>query len=164
MDSKNIKSAKQYDDLRTRLKNALIKVNIDLESKFAKSLFEEIDKVEQDALTNPDATLKPEFLELIDFINKSENNLNIFKPFTTLLQKYSPEEIRFALNSSQKSLSYAFTGISSLIVISSIGMIVRGLRLNSRKYQLRKSMIITIGAILLIVSVSGLSYLLTILL
>ncbi|WP_391591763.1 hypothetical protein MCAV_07360 [[Mycoplasma] cavipharyngis] len=160
----SIKSYQDYQQLKNRLEKQLIKAGINLKSKFAQGLFNQINQTQEESLTNPNATLKPEFLDLIDFINRSENNLNTFKALTSLIEKYSPEEINLALNQTQKNLSYAFTGISSLIVISSIGMIVRGMKLNSRKYQLRKSMIITIGAILLIVSVSGLSYLLTILL
>ncbi|WP_391591768.1 hypothetical protein MCAV_07410 [[Mycoplasma] cavipharyngis] len=160
----NIKDSQDYNNLQDRLKRALIKANIDLESKFAKGLFEQINKTQKDSLVNADANLKPEFLELIDFINNSENNFDILKPISSLIQKYSPDEINLALSQTQKNLSYAFTGISSLVVISSLGIIVRGLRLNSRKYQLKKSMIITIGVMLLLISVSGLSYLLTVIL
>ncbi|WP_391591769.1 hypothetical protein MCAV_07420 [[Mycoplasma] cavipharyngis] len=159
----SIKSYQDYQQLKNRLEKQLIKAGINLKSKFAQGLFNQINQTQEESLTNPNATLKPEFLDLIDFINRSENNLNTFKALTSLIEKYSPEEINLALSQTQKNLSYAFVGISSLILLTSIGIIIRGLKIDQQKFQLKKPIIITIGMILLIISISGLSYLLTIL-
>ncbi|MDQ0514091.1 hypothetical protein J2Z62_000529 [Mycoplasmoides fastidiosum] len=150
-----------YNEIRERLKAALVKVGISLDSNFAKSLLDQIDITEQNAIENTNVELDPRFLEIIDFIEDSDNNLDTIKSLGRLLEKFSPQQLVTALNQTQKGVAYGFTGITSLILLSSLGLIIRGIKIDHKKYSISKYWIVGIGTILLLMSISGLGYLIS---
>ncbi|MDQ0514093.1 hypothetical protein J2Z62_000531 [Mycoplasmoides fastidiosum] len=152
-----------YNDLRERLKEALIKIGISLDSNFAKSLFEQIDLTETEALNNQSTQLDPRFLEIINFIENSDKNLDVIRSLNSLLEHFTPKEIVKVLNDTQRTVAYSFTGISSAILLSSIGLIIQGIKIDSQKYRISKSVVIGVGIVLSLISTGGLGYLISLL-
>ncbi|MDQ0514096.1 hypothetical protein J2Z62_000534 [Mycoplasmoides fastidiosum] len=151
-----------YQGLREKLISVLNRLGISLDSDLAKSLLNQINYEEQKSLeVNEIVPPSPELVAIINFLDDPHNNVDKLKEFAPLLEKINPYLFAKTFDTTKRVSLYAVSGLTFMMSLISSGFIWRVSRLDGQKFRLRKGIFLTVGITILLLSLGGSGFLIS---
>ncbi|MDQ0514094.1 hypothetical protein J2Z62_000532 [Mycoplasmoides fastidiosum] len=155
---------KHYQEIREKLIAVLRRLGISLDSDLAKILlnqinFEEHKSLEEGKIIPPSA----ELAAILDFLNDPDTNIDRLKEIAPILEKLNPYLLAKTFNTTQRVSLYTVSTLTFMMSLISSGFIWRVSRIDGQKFRLRKGIFLAIGITMLLLSLGGSGFLISLL-
>ncbi|MDQ0514095.1 hypothetical protein J2Z62_000533 [Mycoplasmoides fastidiosum] len=163
-DALHSKIHEHYQNIREKLIAVLHRLGISLDSDLAKILlnqinFEEHKSLEEGKIIPPSA----ELAAILDFLNDPDTNIDKLKEIAPILEKLNPYLLAKTFNTTQRVSLYTVSTLTFMMSLISSGFIWRVSRIDGQKFKLRKGIFLAIGISILLLSLGGSGFLISLL-